>query len=103
MEQVFRFWKLHGFGLAEIVTGVTFDRPDIGMGLPQFLQDTHMVQHALKVWLREEADRPASAAFVPMLALWFRCPDCPDLDGEEEDNFLAQWKAYSKWRRQRRG
>jgi hypothetical protein len=101
LEHVFRFWKRIGYSLSAVTTGVKVDRPHNDMG--QFLQETRMVQLALKVWLRDGADLPVSAAAVPMLALWFRDPELPDLDGKEEDKFLAQWLAYVKWRRKRRG
>jgi hypothetical protein len=101
LEHVFRFWKRIGYSLSDVITGVEVDRPSNDM--EQFLQETLMVQLALKVWLRDGADLPASAAVVPMLALWFRDPECPDLDGDEENNFLAQWRAYVIWRRKRRG
>jgi hypothetical protein len=102
MEHVFRFWKRVGYSFSSEFTGVELTRPDIDLG--QFLQEPFTVELALKVWLRDGADLQASAAFVPMLALWFRDPDCPELDGDEEANFLAQWRAYVQWRRrQRRG
>jgi hypothetical protein len=71
------------------------DRSNIDM--EQFLQEPPLVKLALKVWLRDGADLPASAAFVPILALWFQDPECPDFDGDEETKFLDQWAAYVRW------
>jgi hypothetical protein len=101
LEHLFRFWKRIGYSLSSDLPGVKIDMPHLDMG--QFLQEQPMVQLALKVWLRDGADLPASAAAVPMLALWFRDPEFPDED--EEAKFLDQWLAFVEWCRRwkRRG
>jgi hypothetical protein len=97
LEHVLRFWKRIGYFLSSDLTDVKYDQPDIDM--VQFLQEPPLVRIALKVWLRDGADLPASAAIVPMLALWFCDPGNPDFDGEEAEKFLDQWQAYVKWYR----
>jgi hypothetical protein len=101
LEYVFRLWMRIGYSHSSDLTGVEIDRPNIDMG--HFLQKPPIVQLALKLWLRDGVDLPASAAAVPMLALWFRDAGLP-LPAEEA-KFLDQWLAYVDWCRRwkRRG
>jgi hypothetical protein len=95
LEHVWSFWTYIGYRLCDDLTDEEIEKPSYDMR--QFLREPFLVRLAFKVWLREGAVLEPAAAFLPMLALWFRDPELPGFDGAEEAAFLDQWLAYVRW------